>query len=165
MDFLIAPSAPQDATFLWTLLRDAALEANLPPLSPENASLHPFGKYLSGWPRPNDGTFVAFLLDGTPIGAAWYRLFPSDAPGYGFIAADIPEVTIRLHALYRRQGAGGALLDSLAALARQRGFAALSLSVDRQNPAQRLYLRHGYVDARVSSPDDTSLTMVASLAD
>ncbi len=46
----------------------------------------------------------------------------------------------------RRTGTGGALLDAATDYARKSGLARLTLSTAHQNrPAQRLYLRHGYV--------------------
>jgi len=58
---------------------------------------------------------------------------------------------------------GGALLGALLDEARAQGYAALSLSVNRQNPARALYERHGFRDAGVSLPDDISVTMVVTL--
>ena len=65
-----------------------------------------------------------------------------------------------------RRGAGvwgSALLDALLTLAREQGYRAVSLSVDRQNPARRLYERKGFRDAGISDPTDTSVTMIVHL--
>ena len=43
------------------------------------------------------------------------------------------------------------------------GVSEVSLSVDRQNPARRLYERKGFRDAGNSDPTDTSVTMMAHL--
>ena len=63
----------------------------------------------------------------------------------------------------RGRGVGRALLAALRELAREQGYRALSLSVDRQNPARRLYERAGFRDAGISDPTDTSVTMTAHL--
>ena len=47
---------------------------------------------------------------------------------------------------------GRALLEALLTTARAQGYRALSLSVDRENPALRLYERVGFHDAGVSDP-------------
>ena len=61
----------------------------------------------------------------------------------------------------RGKGSGSALLETLLATAREAGYPAISLSVDRNNAgAIELYQRHGFT--RVSENDD-SLTMLASL--
>ena len=94
------------------------------------------------------------------LGAAWYRLHPEEAPGYGFISSTIPELTIGVCADARGQGIGQALLQAFIALAQSQGYAALSLSVDRNNPARHLYERFGFCDAEVSAKGDTSVTLI-----
>jgi ribosomal protein S18 acetylase RimI-like enzyme len=105
---------------------------------------------------------IAIDDQGRPLGAAWARLFPADHPGYGFIAEDVPELSIGVSDAARGQGVGGALIDGLLAAAREAGFARVSLSVDRNNPALRLYQRHGFRDAGVSDASDSSVTMVTT---
>lgn len=79
------------------------------------------------------------------LGAAWYRRFSAEVPGYGFIDADTPELAIGVVAVARGQGVGSALLVALVDAARHDGYRALSLSVERTNPALRLYQRLGFV--------------------
>ena len=109
-----------------------------------------------------------------PIGAAWYRVFDSGTPGYGFVADDIPEISIGVYPECRGQRVGSLLLGTLLSRARGDGYRAISLSVAAANPARRLYLRHGFEpttpDAAASDagePDagapDISITMVLEL--
>ena len=120
-------------------------------------------RYFVGMGRPGDAGVVAVTADGARLGAAWYRLFSAEEPGFGFIAVDVPEVVIGVVAEARGRGIRSALLDALMALAREQGFRALSLVVDRQNPARRLYERKGFRDAGISDPTDSDVTMVADL--
>jgi ribosomal protein S18 acetylase RimI-like enzyme len=120
-------------------------------------------KYLDGWGRPGDEGVVAFDADGRRLGAAWSRLFPAEDAGYGFVAPDVPELSIGVAAHARGRGVGRALLDALLATAREQGYRAVSLSVDRQNPARRLYERAGFHDVGISDPSEGSLTMIAEL--
>ena len=60
----------------------------------------------------------------------------------------------------RGEGAGSAMLRHLLDHARKKGYSAISLSVDRDNPARRLYERYGFVDAGVSQDTDSSVTLV-----
>ncbi|WP_420097445.1 GNAT family N-acetyltransferase, partial [Brevibacterium sediminis] len=76
-------------------------------------------------------------------------LTPSDEQmpftGYGWVAADIPELSMAVLPDHQGQGIGGALLDTVCALARMSGFPAVSLSVEDGNGAAKLYTDHGFV--------------------
>ena len=125
---------------------------------PETVDL-PVSRYWQGWGRPGDRLFVA--IDGfQPVGASWYRLFAVDAPGYGFVDPETPELTIAVVPSRRGRGLGKELLEALLAQAREDGFAAASLSVEPENPALALYERHGF--ARVAERGG-ALVMRASL--
>ena len=89
-------------------------------------------------------------LDGThPIGAAWVRLVPG---GYGFVADDIPELTIGIVEGRRGQGIGTLMLLGLMP-AVEMPAPGVSLSVDRRNPARHLYERFDFHEQRVDPPD------------
>ncbi len=102
-----------------------------------------FVRYLDGWGRPGDTGFVA-EEHGQPVGAVWLRLFTRERPGYGFIDTTIPELSIAVVPGRRGSGIGLALLTATLAAARQAGHPAVSLSVEVDNPAQRLYERVGF---------------------
>jgi GNAT superfamily N-acetyltransferase len=118
-------------------------------------------KYIAGWPRATDLGVIA-EADGAPVGAAWLRFLPAADPGYGFVAPDTPELTIGVAGDWRGQGVGRALLRGLAEQARSAGIRQISLSVERKNFAQKLYLAEGY--RVVDSSDTHSDTMVKDLA-
>src|SRR5690349_15768415 len=86
--------------------------------------------YVVGWPRPGDRAVVA-EQHGTPVGAAWYRLFTETAHGYGFVDTETPELGVAVRASARGGGVGSALLSALIDHARADGHAAISLSVER----------------------------------
>jgi GNAT superfamily N-acetyltransferase len=117
--------------------------------------------YVDGWPRDCDLGVIA-EADGAPVGAAWLRFLPAADPGYGFVAADVPELTIGVAADWRGRGVGRALLRALAGRARSAGIRQISLSVERKNFAQQLYLAEGY--RVVDSSGVHSDTMVKDLA-
>ena len=120
-------------------------------------------RYFVGLGRPGDAGVVAVTADGARLGVAWYRLFSAEEPGWGFIAVDVPELAMGVVAEARGRGIGGALLDALLARAREQRHRALSLSVDRQNPARRLYERRRFRDVGITDPTDSGVTMVADL--
>ncbi len=129
--------------------------------APEDAGPGPVALYVKAWGRPGDAAVVA-IDGGFPVGAAWYRLFTRDRPGYGFVDERTPELAIAVVPNARGKGVGSALLDALLARARTEGYVAVSLSVDRNNAgAIELYGRRGFEQVR---EDDDSVTMLASLS-
>ena len=100
-------------------------------------------KYVDGFGRPGDAGVVAAVA-GEDVGAAWYRLLPADDPGYGFVAADIPELTLGVASQARGRGIGKALMERLLDRAVADRIGALSLSVEPDNAALRLYVALGF---------------------
>jgi ribosomal protein S18 acetylase RimI-like enzyme len=118
------------------LLRAANWDSSREPRLLDDPALAP---YRDGWGRQGDLAAIA-EAEGRAIGAAYCRL----TQGYGYIDDDTPEVTIGVESSYRGRGIGSQLLGALADLARNHGFDRLSLSVEPDNPARRLYERVGY---------------------
>jgi ribosomal protein S18 acetylase RimI-like enzyme len=117
--------------------------------------------YLAGWGREGDTGFVAESDEGERVGAAWFRLFASEEHGFGFVGPDVPELTVGVRPDLRGQGVATALLETLISHAQRARIRALSLSVEDDNPAFRLYARLGFVPvARVGN----ALTMQLDLA-
>ena len=85
-------------------------------------------------------------------------LTPSDDQvpftGYGWVAADIPELSMAVLPDHQGQGIGGALLDTVCALVRMSGFPAVSLSVEDGNGAAKLYADHGFVSVGRNGDSD-----------
>ena len=106
--------------------------------------------FHTGWGRPGDTALVADD-DGHPVGLAWYRFFTEAEHGEGFVDEQTPEVAVAVVAGHRGAGIGTALMEAIHARAREQGLTRISLSVDHDNPAKRLYERLGYVELE---PDD-----------
>lgn len=103
--------------------------------------------HLSSYYRlePANGDYGLVATDrGEPTGVVWVKHFPADAPGYGFVRPDVPELSVCVLPGYRGAGLGAALVSAAVAEARDRSLAALSLSVEEGNPARRLYERLGF---------------------
>jgi ribosomal protein S18 acetylase RimI-like enzyme len=136
---VIRRGSAQDVQFLRDMLRHAYYWRWA---DPELADL-PILRYVEGWGRRGDQSLIA--IEGfQPVGAAWYRLFTADEPGYGFVDEATPELTIAVVPSRRGRGLGDQLLTRLLAQAREDGFTAVSLSVEPDNPALALYERHGF---------------------
>ncbi len=99
-------------------------------------------KYYIEWGRRGDQAFIA-QNEKQPVGAVWSRIFPKTEPGYGFVAEDVPELSMALVASSRGQGVGTRLLNSMIQELKKH-HRGVSLSVDRSNPAFRLYQRMGF---------------------
>jgi Acetyltransferases len=141
----IRPATKDDQQFLKKMLYEAARWNPDWPREPiEEVLADPILlRYHAGWGRPGDGGVVA-EFGGEPVGAAWYRLFMADAPGYGFVDEKVPEVSIAVAPLHRRKGIGEAILRSCMVQAREEGFQALSLSVAVYNRSRMMYQRAGF---------------------
>jgi len=77
---------------------------------------------------------------GRIAGAAWTRIIPA----YGHLDSDTPELAVSLLPEYRGKGIGTKLMKALFDLLRKNGYKRTSLSVQKDNPAVRFYLRLGY---------------------
>lgn len=98
---------------------------------------------LAEWGRSGDAAVVAEVA-GHPVGAAWVRLWSDVTHSYGYIDASIPELGIGVAPQWRGRGIGEALLRALLAQAQEQGVAAISLSVESDNPAMQLYEKLGF---------------------
>ena len=148
---MLRPVDRQDARFLRDMLRHAyhwrlAQDPDLPVY-----------RYVQNWGRAGDAGVIA--LEGPhSYGAAWYRLFSADEPGFGFVDERTPELTIAVVPSHRGRGAGAELLEALLARARADGFARLSLSAEAGQTG--FYEKHGFRELR---REDGTVTMVADL--
>ena len=162
--FTLRPATSGDADFLqdmvvaavnWDPARHAAAREQV-LADPRNAH------YAAGWMRPGDVGVVAVDGSGTPIGAAWLRLFPVEDPGYGFVAADVPELSIGVVDAWRGRGVGRALLRAVVGHGAAQGAQRISLSVERANRARGLYLDEGFVVVEQGRDADTMVLELVS---
>jgi len=154
---VVRRGSAQDVRFLRDMLHHAYYWKERAP----DAGPGPVQLYVKAWGRPGDAAVIA-LEEGFPVGAAWFRLFRESAQGYGFVDESTPELAIAVVPNARGKGVGGKLLEALLERAREEGFAAVSLSVDKRNSgAIALYRQHGF--EQVGETDD-SLTLRATLA-
>jgi ribosomal protein S18 acetylase RimI-like enzyme len=159
----IRPATSVDIEFLADMLFEAgAVSKKVREMGKEKALRLPaMILFLENFGRSKgDFGFVAETFDKTPIGAVWARLFSAENKNYGFVSEEIPELAVAVVPEFRGQGVGTKLLESLISAAPALNLPALSLSVDRQNPALKLYKRLGFQDANISKETDSSLIMI-----
>ena len=150
---MIRAAGPHDVRFLRDMLRHAYYwRMN------ESADL-PVARYVTNWGREGDDGLVA-IDEGNLVGAAWYRLFRREEPGFGFVDESTPELTIAVVPSRRGRGFGHELMTGLLERARRAGYERLSLCVEKDSPAVSLYERYGF---RRVGEHDGALTMTAEL--
>jgi ribosomal protein S18 acetylase RimI-like enzyme len=151
-----------EASFLRDMLY-AALDWNpgrwLPPKQllirlPQVSIFH------KGWGRPGDTALVA-EEEGRLLGLVWYRFFTEEEHGEGYVDPETPELAIAVVEGARGRGIGRSLMQAMHDRARADGIRRISLSVDADNPAKRLYSSLGYVEVE---PQDELGRMVLELA-
>jgi GNAT superfamily N-acetyltransferase len=148
---VLRPVGSHDVRFLRDMLRHAY------HWRMSEQAERPVYRYVQNWGRAGDAGVV--LLEGPhPYGAAWYRLFTADEPGFGFVDERTPELTIAVVPSRRGKGAGHELLEALLARAREDGFTQVSLSAEKGQTAY--YERFGFEPVR---EDDGTVTMLARL--
>ncbi len=157
---VIRAAQGSDADFLTDMLVAAAGWQQ--PITREAVLAAPeLRHYIEGWPRPDDLGVVATISDGEPIGAAWLRVFTDADPGYGYIADDVPELSIGVRPDWRGRGVGRNLLRALLWKAAAVSVVRISLSVEPANPAIRLYRTEGF---QTVFAGDSAETMVKQLS-
>lgn len=138
----ILPALTTDEPLVWEFLALASHD------SPENVRANPLlARYAEGWIRDGDFGLKAIPLRNGKrevAGLIWSRLFPVAAPGFGFVAPDVPEVSLAVKEDKRAKGIGRDLLDRYLWSAKHR-FPAVSLNVRETNVlAVRLYEKAGF---------------------
>jgi ribosomal protein S18 acetylase RimI-like enzyme len=151
------PAGVDDFPFLATMLGEAAVwRPDKPTPTADQVMADPrYAMYLTGWPRQGDYGLIAEQNE--PVGAAWFRTFTEASHGYGFVAEDVPELSIAVVASRRREGIGRRLLVDLVNASLAQGYSAISLSVSEDNPARALYEATGFA---LTEKQGKSWTMV-----
>lgn len=115
--------------------------------------------YIQDFGRSNDICLVA-EVGGVLAGAVWTRVFSETARGFGYVDSQTPELSMSVGEYYRGQGIGTRLLIDMLNRLSMNGYESVSLSVDCQNYAIRLYQKYGFVTVET---DSNSATMIKSL--
>lgn len=157
----VRDAGPEDAEFLIDMLLEAVNwtgeeRMKRKQLLRDKTVSH----YVAGWQRTGDIGVVAVEIGGPaglqiPVGAAWIRRFDSHHPGYGYIADDVPELSIGVAPHQRRRGIGSGLLRTLFARARDAGVHRVSVSVEDGNPSRALFTGAGFTTAGKAENSET----------
>lgn len=103
------------------------------------------------------GDFGLFAeVEGVIAGAVWARIMED----YGHIDNETPSLAIALYKEYRGKGIGTALLQAMLKLLQEHGYEQVSLAVQKENYAVKLYTACGF---RVYRESEEEYIMVRSL--
>ena len=158
MNTIIREIRPEEYTFLREFLYQAIyLPKGVEPPPRSVVDRPELQVYIEGFgTRPGDCCLAA-EAEGTVVGAAWCRIMED----YGHIDNDTPSLAISLLPEYRGKGIGTRLLNDLLLLLQENGYRRASLSVQKENPALRLYQRTGF---RILAEKGTEYLMLWDVA-
>lgn len=113
-------------------------------------------RYIRDFGKDSDVCLVA-ELNGKLTGAIWTRIFNETEKGFGYVDSDTPELSMSVIEQYRNTGIGTKLLSAMIDKLRQLNYTRVSLSVDRNNYAYRLYKKFGFKTVNL---DEKSAIMI-----
>ncbi|MGN7416540.1 N-acetyltransferase family protein [Paenibacillus sp. SAF-068] len=157
-NYHVRPIKEEDIPFLWEMLY-ASLHTREDdePLPIESVHTPELSKYVKDWGREGDLGYIAVDQHDKRLGSITLRFYTDQNAGYGYVDAVTPEMGMAVTQDARGKGVGTLLLQTALDEVERRGIEAVSLSVDPDNQAIRLYRRLGFVEKDLCG---TSVTMV-----
>ena len=161
---LLRPALSTDLPFLSDMLFQSvywrALAQGVAPEKTPGLAAPGVMNALDNWMERSGDFGLIAVVNGQPLGAAWYRFYTREMSIRGYLADDIPTLVIAVDPNSRRKGIGKLLLDGLLESAKCQGLSKVSLMVSKDNFALHLYQQVGFRPV-VESTD--SLLMVKEL--
>lgn len=112
--------------------------------------------YVRGFGESSHDHCLVAECDGKIVGAVWVRVMDD----YGHVDNQTPSLAISLYPDYRGQGIGTQLLLQMLELLHQKGYAQVSLSVQKENYALCMYQKAGF---KIMEDRGEELLMLAQL--
>ena len=112
--------------------------------------------YVQHFGELKDDRGLVAEIDGKIVGAVWVRIMND----YGHIDDETPSLAISLYKKYRGFGIGTAMMKEILTLLKSHGYKQVSLSVQKDNYAVKLYLKVGF---EIVSEDEEAFVMVNHL--
>lgn len=89
--------------------------------------------------KKSDHALVA-IVDHSIVGVIWTRIMKD----YGHVDEHTPSLAMALYKAYRGKGIGTALLKNMCLVLKEQGYAQVSLSVQKENYAYKMYQHAGF---------------------
>lgn len=141
MKYIIREMYPQEypllAEFLYESIFQRENETPFPKTIIQNPELQ---VYIQDFGTLKDDFCLCAEVDHKLAGAVWVR----NIHGYGNIDDETPEFAISLFKEYRGCGIGTELMSQMLELLKEKGYEKVSLSVQKENYALRMYERLGF---------------------
>jgi ribosomal protein S18 acetylase RimI-like enzyme len=103
--------------------------------------------YVKDFGKQKDDVALVAEIDGKIIGAVWARIMND----YGHIDNDTPSLAISIYKNYR--GIGTSLMRNMISLLKYRGYKRVSLAVQKENYAVKMYKRIGFIIVEENSEE------------
>ena len=96
--------------------------------------------YVKDFGKEKDDLALVAEIKGKVVGAVWTRIMND----YGHIDDETPSLAISIYKEYRGYGMGTALMKEILSMLKQRGYKRISLSVQKENYAVKMYKNVGF---------------------
>lgn len=123
--------------FLYEAIFQKEGESPVPRRVLENLELK---MYIDGFGTGKDDYCLCAQVGRQVVGAVWVRTIN----GYGYVDDETPEFAISLYKEYRGRGIGKELMNHMILLLKEKGYRQMSLAVQKENHAVRLYEKVGF---------------------
>ena len=138
MELTIRPIRREEFPLLADFLYDAIYRSDPSSPLPRQIVEHPSLRiYIADFGTLPDDRCLVAQAEGHVVGMVWVRCIRA----YGYIGEGIPEFVLSVAAPCRGQGIGTRLMREMLQRLSAAGYPEASLSVQRRNPAVRLYRR------------------------
>lgn len=160
MNYIIRALKQSEIYILSDFLYEAIFQKdNTSPLPKEIINKPELNIFIKDFGKPDDYCLVA-EVDNKIIGAVWSRVLSGEIKGYGNIDSTTPELAISIYKQYRNKGIGTDLMKGILKLLKEKGYKRVSLSVQKDNYAVKMYKAVGF---KIFKETEEEYIMVCSL--
>lgn len=160
MDFLIREIKQEELSLLDNFLYEAIFQHENTPRLPKEIIFNPeIYIYVKDFGKPDDLCLLA-EIQGIVVGAVWTRILSGEIKGYGNIDNSTPEFAISICKEFRNLGIGTALMKNMLKLLHLKGYPKVSLAVQKDNYAVKMYCNLGF---RIIKESDDEYLMICDL--
>ena len=154
---LIRPIATKEIMLLTEFMYEAIYQKDANNLLPRTVIQEPsIWIYIDGFGSKEDDHCLVAEVDGYIVGAVWVRCIKA----FGHVDDSVPEFAISVYPQYRGKGIGTKMMKEMLKLLKEKGYARVSLSVEKDNYAVKMYKQVGF---ELESQNDQDFIMICNL--